>query len=155
MDFSTRTGTKVSKSRVLAHSSPQKKLPDTENTNSMSIISGGTDEYVERFVSNPAEDKELATEIAKRQNSAVREKVNKYDQLHAKSRMLPLLMEVQGGALSRQSIIYNRVQSFEVAERQSRMVLGPKIEDLRRRRETNEPNRFANAASLPLHVYSL
>lgn len=155
MGFSTRRGTKVSKSRVSAHSSPQKELPDRDNTNSMSIISGGTDEYVERLVSNPAEDEELAAEIAKRENSAVREKVNMYDQLHAKSKMPPPLMEVQAGTLSRQSAIYNRVQSFEMAEQQSKIMLGPKIEDLRNRRETNEKNRFVRAAALSLPAYSL
>lgn len=121
----------------------------------MPVTSGGTDQYVERLATNLEDNVELVTEIAKRENSAMREKGNKYDQWHATSKMLPPLIEVREAKLSRQSTIYKRVQSFEEAEQQSKVVLGPKIEDLKCRRETKNPNRFASSDALPLPVYSL
>lgn len=117
-----------------------------------SFETSSSDDYVERFPLSPEQDDELSREITRRQSSAVRAKVNKYDQLHAKSRMDPLLREIRGMPMSRFSQIYARVQSFEKIEADSKRQNGPDLEELRKRREKMEPRCRSCISTAPLYT---
>lgn len=91
--------------------------------------------------------------------SAVRAKVDIYNQLDAKSREKPELIEVRKGALSRQSTIYGRILSFEMAARQQKkaeqVLWGPTMEESRMRRETSDPTMLKKSGAGTVPEFSL
>lgn len=125
----------ISRSQTSEKSVATNRMPDCRLKMSISVISGGREDYVERLASNVAANEELQAEIARRQNLTVRAKANKYDQLDAKARLKPTLVEMQKGTISRQSTIFGRIQSFEMVAKEERTVIGPTTEERRRRRE--------------------
>jgi len=131
------------------------QLRDRRQGSTISLDLDEIDVYVDRLGDRPQLDDELLEEIAKRQRSAVRAKVIKYDQLHAMSRCPPPLLEIRKGPLSHDSEIYERVQSFEVAEREAKVALGPPIEEVQSRRDFNKPRGPPKSQLQPPNVYSL
>lgn len=146
------SGSKFGGSSVCSN---KRRWPDRRLETSLSVGSTCIDEYVNGLVAHPEEDEELAMEIARRQNSAVRAKVTKFDQLDAQSRCAPPLVEVRRAEKSRGGDISERVQSFEVIELESRVRYGPSVEEMRRRRESQGPRRFPDSGAPAELVYSL
>lgn len=131
------------------------RMKDRINTGSMSLLSSGGEEYADRDMAQFEEGEEIQIERLRREKSMVQMAVSKYNQLDAQSKVKPKLMTVERKTLNRQSTIYGRVQSFEMGcRKQENEGEGLSIEEIRKRRESKDPRRFANTATV-VPIYSL
>lgn len=66
-------------------------------------------------------------------------KVAIYEELEAAARRMPSLVDVRRRPLEESSVIYSRVTSFEVIDREGKQQYGPPIQEIQARRDFSNP----------------